>query len=362
MSPKVKNRILSNIAILLGLVAFAVLLGVVFLPQADLPSMISEDICTKNHIRFDTSSIDRIFLETESILADPDAFLHEDTAYEMMARHRERVNAPFPTQEWLKDIEKLASQSLEKRMQRIPFKLYQLVIKYQQSFCQEVVNSVLAYLPDGTDLDVTIYLTAYEGSAAAFTREGEITFSLSHPLVIYPARIHEETGLSAFFNLALHEFFHIGFHKNSKPLSEEEHRKNEIVIDLLKSLQNEGIATYISYRLNPKYPTPLEWFTYLIDRKAVVRFYRGKLNEILADGSPPPALGEEYNQLYRRIGKVGYRWNGLYIVGGYMAMKIENKLGREALVRSIEDGFYNFAETYNSIADEDMKIIWEKVP
>ncbi|MEJ2513423.1 MAG: hypothetical protein P8Y72_17730 [Anaerolineales bacterium] len=41
MSPKVKNRILSNIAILLGLVAFAVLLGVVFLPQADLPSMIS---------------------------------------------------------------------------------------------------------------------------------------------------------------------------------------------------------------------------------------------------------------------------------------------------------------------------------
>lgn len=362
MSTKVKKGILYSISIIFGLAALAVLFGVVFLPQADLPAMVSEDICGQNHIRFDTRSIDQIFLETERVLADPETFLGEDTAYEMMARHRERVSDPFPPQAWLKDIEKLAAQPLEKRMQRIPFRLYQLLMKYQQSFCQEVVNNVLAYLPDGTNLDVTIYLTAYEGSAAAYSREGEITFSLSHPLVVYPAKIHEETGLSAFFNLALHELFHIGFHNNWDPLSEEEHRKNEIVIDLLKTLQNEGIATYISYHLNPKYPTPLEWFTYLIDRKTVVRFYMGKLNDILADGSPPPPLGDEYNELYWRIGKVGYRWNGLYIVGGYMAMTIENALGRDVLVQSVEDGFYNFAETYNAIADEDMKIIWKKVP
>ena len=45
-----------------------------------------------------------------------------------------------------------------------------------------------------------------------------------------------------------------------------------------------------------------------------------------------------------------------------MAMTIENESGREALVQTVEDGFYSFAETYNSLVDEDMKIVWELVP
>jgi hypothetical protein len=92
-----------------------------------------------------------------------------------------------------------------------------------------------------------------------------------------------------------------------------------------------------------------------------VRFYLNRINDILLDGSPAPPLGEEYNQLYRRIARVGYRWNGLYILGGYMAMTIENELGHEALVQTIEDGFYSFAETYNSLVDEDMQVRWNEV-
>jgi hypothetical protein len=174
--------------------------------------------------------------------------------------------------------------------------------------------------------------------------------------------VHETTGLSAFFNLALHEFFHIGFAANLDHLSKEEHRKNEIVIDVLTVLQNEGMATHISHQMNPKYPSPFEWFVYLIDNEVIVRWFIGEINEILADGSPPPPLGEDYQQIYRRIGKIGYRWNGLYIVGGYMAMTIEDQLGREALVQTVQDGFYSFSEMYNTLAPENMKIVWELMP
>ena len=356
---KITLRIL---AVLLGLVVIIIILVLIFFPRAELPPIIEEDVCARNNIRIDATSIETVYGDPQGVLADPEKFVQEDRAYQLLAMHRARVNDPFQMDAWVKEINKLASLPEDERTQQIPYRLYESIMAYQQAFCQEVISNVLTYLPEGTDLEVTIYLTALEGSAAAYSSGKEIAFSLSHPLLVNTAMIHEPTGLSAFYNLGLHELFHIGFAQNFETLSEEEHRKNEIVIDVLAVIQNEGMATYTSYRLNPKYPTPFEWFIYLLDKEAVVSFYLGKLNGILEDGSPPPPLGEEYNALYRRIGTWGYRRNGLYIVGGYMAMKIEQALGREALIRTVEDGFYAFAETYNSIADEDMKVVWEVVP
>lgn len=357
-----KNNFLRGILILFGLALVVLALAYVFFPKAELPERVSEDVCSQYHITFDTTSIETIYLHPESILANPEQFLQKDTAYLMLAQHRARVNDPFSYQVWLKDIERLAAQPEESRLQKIPYRLYELIMTNQQSFCQEIGDKVLTSLPEGTELDVTVYLTAHEGSAPAYTRPGEIAFSLSHPLLVNSAFVHETTGLSAFFNLALHEFFHIGFANSSDPPSEEQLMENEIVVDVLHVYQNEGMATYLSYKLSPEFPTPFEWFIYLLDRETVVRFYLNQINDILLDGSPAPPLGEEYNNLYRQIGKVGYRWNGLYIVGGYMAMKIENELGHEALVQTIDDGFYSFAETYNALADEDMQILWNEVP
>jgi hypothetical protein len=362
MSSKFMKITLRILATLLGFAIIIIGVTLVFFPRAEFPQSIEEDVCARNNIRIDTTSIDTIYGHPESVLVAPEKFVEEDRAYQLLAKHRARVNDPFQMEAWVKKIDKLDSLPEAERTQQIPYKLYQSIMDHRQTFCQEVVSNVLVYLPDGTDLEVTIYLTALEGSAAAFTSGKEIAFDLSHPLLVNTALIYEPTGLSAFFNLALHELFHIGFHTHDELLSEEEHRKNEIVIDVLKVLQNEGMATYTSYRLSPIYPTPFEWFIYLLDKETVVRFYLGKLNGILEDGSPPPPLGEEYNELYRRIGTWGYRRNGLYIVGGYMAMKIEQALGKGALIQTVEDGFYAFAETYNSIADEDMKFVWEVIP
>ncbi len=362
MYKKIWKVLLRIIIGLFGLIIVLLVIGFILFPRSDMPPIVTEEFCSRNNINFNTESIDYIYSHPEDILADPEKFLEEDRAYQLLAQHRGRTNDPFKFNRWLKKIEKLASLSGDKRKEQVPFRLYEQIITHQESFCEEVAANVLSYLPEETEFDVTIYLTAHEGSAPAFAAKQEIVFSLSHPLLINTAMIHESTGLSAFYNLGLHELFHIGFAANFEHLSKEEHRKNEIIIDVLTVLQNEGIATHISHRMNPEYPTPFEWFIYLVDNENIVRWFIGEINEILADGSPPPPLGEAYNQIYQRIGKIGYRWNGLYIVGGYMAMTIEDQLGREALIQTVQDGFNSFAETYNTLAAEDMKIIWELNP
>jgi hypothetical protein len=183
-------------------------------------------------------------------------------------------------------------------------------------------------------------------------------YSLSHPLFKYAALIHEPTGLSTFYNLSLQELHHRGFSNAFKWPTLEEHMENEVVIDMLVALQIDGMATYIEYKLSDTYPAPLEYFLYLVDKEFIVRRYLKQMNDLLAIAQTKPT-GEAYEDIYRRISKVCYRRKGFYIVGGYMAMRIEEELGKEVLVQTIPNGWEDFAKTYNSIADEGMRISYK---
>ena len=137
--------------------------------------------------------------------------------------------------------------------------------------------------------------------------------------------------------------------------------ENEVVIDMLIALQMESIGTYIEYEHLAKYPSPFEYFVYLIDKEPIVRWYIREMNELFAIAQTQPT-GEAYEEIYRRIGSLGYRRKGFYIVGGYMAMVIAEELGRDALVQTIADGYESFSETYNAIAEEGMRIQWGQAP
>jgi hypothetical protein len=78
------------------------------------------------------------------------------------------------------------------------------------------------------------------------------------------------------------------------------------------------------------------------------------MNGLFAIGREKPP-GRAYEDAYRDITLFGYHRKGFYIVGAHMAQTIENELGREALIQTVSDGYESFANTYNSIADEDMK-------
>ncbi|UCF61089.1 MAG: hypothetical protein JSV37_15235 [Anaerolineaceae bacterium] len=356
------KKALSRILIaLFGVILLLLIVGIIVFPRADLPTPVKEDFCAENNIRFDTTSLEKIYFDPEGILADPEAFLNEDPAYRMLAETRAKVAAPFQFESWLEDIEKLASKTEENRENQKSFKLYELIMAHQQSFCKEVGPHVLAYLPEGTDLGVNIYLTALDDPVPACAKGQDITFSLSHPLFAYAAVLHEPTALSSFFNLALHELFHIGFSDNFKPPSLEEHMENEVVIDMLIVLHNEGIATHIEHELSTQYPSPFEWFLYMIDQKPIVRWYFNRMNDLFAIAQTKPT-GDAYKDIYRRIGSLGFDRKGFYIIGAYMAMTIEEELGREALIQTIVDGYESFADTFNSIAEEGMLIRWRPEP
>jgi hypothetical protein len=234
---------------------------------------------------------------------------------------------------------------------------------HQGAFCQEVGPYVLSYLPGETDMEVTIYLTALDDPVPAYTHNQQVAFSLSHPLFKYATMIYQPTGLSTFFNLALQELHHIGFAEIYPWPSVEELIQNEIVIDMLTSLHRESIGTYIEYELLEKYPSPFEYFLWLVDKRPVVRRYIQAMNTLFAIAQTKPDPEDAvYDDTYRRIGRLCYRRKGFYIVGGYMAMRIEQELGRDVLVGTIRDGYESFAEVYNTIADEDMKIQYRSEP
>lgn len=50
------------------------------------------------------------------------------------------------------------------------------------------------------------------------------------------------------------------------------------------------------------------------------------------------------------------------IVGAHMANTIEKELGRDALVQTIIEGYQAFADTYNALVDEEMRILWKPEP
>jgi hypothetical protein len=356
-----KKTLLRVLASLLGVALLLTIVGFLSFPRAQLPIPAEEGTCARYGIRFDTTSIESIYLDPESILLDPDAFLEEDPAYQLLAKSRARGAARFRPEAWVKDIERLASLSSERRQQQRAFRLSELIIANQESFCREVGPHVLAYLPEGADLGATIYLTALDEPVPAFAGEQEVAFSLSHPLFAYASVLHEPTALSTFCNLGLQELFHIGFSNTKKPISLEEHMENEVAIDMLLALQNEGIATHIEHRLSEQYPSPFEWFLNLIDRERVVRWYIHGINELLAVAVTQPT-GEAYEDIYRRIGSLGYRRKGFYVVGAHMAATIEREQGRQALVQTIVDGYDAFADTYNGVVDEDMRVRWRPEP
>lgn len=347
--------------LLASLVVFLAVAGILLFPRPPLPAPVTEDYCAAFGIRFDATSLEKIYLDPDGILADPQAFIQSDPAYRLLAESRLKGAEPFKFDTWLGKIEKLAAQPQEKREQQINPRLGRLILAHQQAFCQQVGQQVLAYLPPGSSLEVTLFLTALDEAVPAQSGDGAIAFSLSHPLIAYAAKLHEPTGLSAFFNLGLHELFHAGYSKSVKYPTLEEHQQNEVVIDMLIALQNEGIATHVSHELAEQYPSPFEWFLYLVDQKPVVRWYIDELNKLFGIAQTQPT-GEAYDAIYRQIGDLGYRKKAFYIVGAYMAATIEQELGRQALIQTITEGHQAFADAYNRLSDEGMHIQWSTAP
>jgi hypothetical protein len=181
-----------------------------------------------------------------------------------------------------------------------------------------------------------------------------VVLALSHPFYALPGAIHQDLGAWAALNTLAHELFHIGYNDTFAPPGEEGER--EVATEALYALQDEGMATYVSYDLTSFYPIPLEWHHHQMRSEIWVRSLIGRLNPLLAQAASPSP--RERAAAERALVELGYSRGAFYAVGGFVARAIDRELGREALVDTVRRGPLAFIETYNRVVQPDLQIHW----
>jgi tetratricopeptide (TPR) repeat protein len=227
------------------------------------------------------------------------------------------------------------------------------VVTGKETFCKLVVPHILSYLPEWADANTTFYLTALDPIGTGFHNRNGIAIGLSHPAYVNAEKIFGQ-GSDSVHNIMAHELFHRGYF--DAWLYQVEHPlENSSLRGFIGLLQNDGMAVNAAYRITDYYPSRLDFIYPLHDFEPYIGYLIGKMNRVFDNVSSKPT--DELNQDVSRL----YRRSVHYIVGGYMAGRIEDQLGREALVATVASGPVSFIETYNAVAEEGMQIHLDEV-
>jgi tetratricopeptide (TPR) repeat protein len=295
--------------------------------------------CAKSSIVFDLSSLEKIYLQPESILADVDSFWKNDKAYWLVSLWMKNVGYGYPPNGWQQYIEKFATVPEKERAAARVVQLGKECTKLKDSFLSDAVAHICSFLPDSvTDLSTTVYLTALVVPNA---------FQMNYKVVLNANAI--KTSVEA-WNTIIHELFHVGYYRNECYRTEmlfhnlEKH-------DLIYNLQNEGMATYVAFTAPAAMYYDHKDYLMLKDSSEVNKAI-AKVNELIKmiDST---SSDEFRNKMFT----VGVQERALYICGAHIARTIDKQLGREALVKTVSAGPRTFIATYNGLVSEDQRVI-----
>jgi tetratricopeptide (TPR) repeat protein len=295
--------------------------------------------CTESSITFDLSSLEKIYLYPESILADVESFWKNDKAYWLTSLWMKNVGYGYPPYGWQQIIDSLAVVPGEQRVTAQKVQLGRECTKLRDSLLNEVVAHICSFLPDSlTDLSTTVYWTALIVPHA---------FQMNFSVVLNANAIR--TAAEA-WNTIIHELFHVGYYRN-------ECYRTEILFhnaekhDLIYSLQNEGMATYVAFTAPAAMYYHSKDYLMLKDDSEVKKAIT-QVNELIkmVDSTSP-------DEFRNKMFNIGVEGRALYICGAHIAKTIDKRLGREALVKTVSDGPRTFITTYNSLVSEDQRVI-----
>jgi tetratricopeptide (TPR) repeat protein len=348
------KKMLKRIALIFFGVIIVTVLGTYLFIRATTPTGISYDpadegYCEAYGIVFDTTQVDAIYVYPEIILADPDAFLSSDPASIRLANLRDVYNEPLNMKRWVRQIERISDLPMDKREQELSFRLSNEVLAGEETFCRIVVPHVLSYLPQDVDIGVTYYQAALDPLEVGFTDRGGIVTEVSHPVYGATEKLFGQ-GSAAIYNNMTHELFHHGY-IDSALWQVEDPVENGALRELMRNLQNEGMAVNAGYRIREIYPSALRYVDPLINFKPLYRYLIGRMNKVFFDGAETKTDVELYQDLARLK-----RGQAIYFVSGYMAVRIEDELGKEALAATAKTGPRAFILAYNSVAEKGMEI------
>jgi tetratricopeptide (TPR) repeat protein len=198
-------------------------------------------------------------------------------------------------------------------------------------------------------------LTALYHPVTGQHHRGHVVLALSHPQYRYAQALLGQ-GSNTVRNTLVHELFRCGYNENWL-LRSEHTLENGHLQALIDDLQNEGMATYVAYKVHALYPSPLETNYPRLGSKLWVRLPIARLNRLFkaADKMAP-------DRLWKRVVRFTERQGVSYLVGAYMAKTIDEQLGREALRAAIAKGPVAFIRTYNAVAKKGMRLAFQSVP
>jgi len=300
-------------------------------------------------IRIDTSSIERLLLDPEAILKDPDTFWRSDPAYRLADNWHRNTGIPKSTNDyenrWLSFLREQAAVPRGERKTHPAFQFLEILKGKAEAFYATALPHLRHFLPDnGLAFRSTVFLTA-KTFPYAFMTSGNMVIDVLSP------KLHQDAD--QIFNILTHETFHIGYGYNRYLRSEPALEDDFIYNTLLDSLQNEGIAVYMAYRAQSIFPAKNESDYRLLEDPGEVKKRIEGINRIfdLAEGK---TLSEE--ALRKQAWELGVNQRGYYIAGADMARIIDEKLGRDALVRTVSEGPLSFIDRYNEVAEPGLAV------
>jgi hypothetical protein len=255
----------------------------------------------------------------------------------MAPQHR---GASIPPNGWVTHIERILSLSAQDREKDGPLARSTEIIEHADTFCEHALPVILSLLPEDADLSTTVYLTAF----------ADPSFFAIRPNVVMDTDDQRYSGkTSVFFNILSHEIYHIGYF-------DIQLYQTEVWSDFyptrvfLTTLQNDGLAVYTQHLLASLYPARTKLELLLLESRFAVNILIDRVNDLLQQTdvlSEDEILSKAFTGINQRA---------LYVVGAHMARTIDETLGRDVLVETVSKGPQSFIKTYNTIAEEGMRV------
>jgi tetratricopeptide (TPR) repeat protein len=309
--------------------------------------------CQASKVVFDVTSLEKVLLNPELILDDPDAFWENNPAYVLAKRWHHNNNISLDTRNyystWIEQLKEISALSENERQSNISFQIMQDILDLKDVFDSRAIPHICSFLPNNhVTLNTTVHLSGLT-HAWAFMTNSNIVINLLHPH--YEGKVAND-----FMNTITHEVFHIGYGRNRYYRTEIE-LENSIYYSMLDALQNEGMAVYMAYTAQEFFPFRSEQDYILLEDKKEVKRLRKLLNDLFkeADSMSPDSLR-------KTAWDIGVMQRAYYAVGAHMAMTIDKKMGRAALIETVVKGPRSFVSCYNKLVKKKMRIFEFELP
>lgn len=294
-------------------------------------------------VRFDISSIERIFNDPQWVIDNLDKFSNEDVAYRLADAWHEGSGYPKDPEYWMEQMEGLATKTTTERFEEPGYRLAKGLYESSDLFQEKAVAHVESFLPniDRIHEETVIFITAFT-VPYSFMNQGHSVIDATSP--------YWKGDLNFTLNDTTHELFHVGYARNHE-FRKEAALESELKNSLVEQLQNEGIATFVGYAVQDIFPCKSPDHS-MMDEPDALRERIAMVNNIF--GGVDTRSSEETEKLSWDDGVMARAY---YVAGGHMARTIDQELGRGALIKTIAQGPLYFVQTYNSLVPPEAKIV-----